>query len=287
MKHFTIHYVFLILAGIFIGTIGLFVKLGGSAVNPFVLGFYRVFFAFLLLLIISPLIDKSTFKVKNKNLKEDALIGLLFAINFTGTNIAFLLAPIQNIALILSMTPIFVLIFAYFMLSEKITKNKVVTLIIALIGLVILNPLRPEGFWGNIIALFIVASGGFMFTLLRKINRDESIGNVFWFFLFATLFMLPFPLILGFGRPNMSIVSLGIISTGAAYLFYNLGYEKVEAEVGNMITNIVTPITAILFAFLVLDEPVYRNVLIGGGILVVAAVYLSTHIKRPHKIRHG
>lgn len=279
-------YIFITLAGLFIGTIGIFVKLAGNAVNPFVLGFYRVLFAFLLLLIVSPLIDSSTFKIKKKNIWQNAFIGFLFAINFGATAIAYVFAPVQNVALILSTTPATVLIFAYFMLKEKITKTKIITLLMVLVGLFILNPLRTKGFLGNMIALAVAISGGLMFVLMRKINSKESIGNVVWFFGFATLFLLPFPIIFGFGKITLPIIALGIVSTGAAYLFYNMAYETLEAEIGNLIANIINPITAVLLAVLVLGEGINIQVITGGAILIVAGVYLKTHSLKPKKIHH-
>jgi len=279
-------YIFIVLAGIFLGTIGIFVKLAGNVVNPFVLGFYRVFFAFLLLLIISPLIDSTTFNIKKKNLWQNALIGFLFAINFGATVIAYRFAPVQNVALILSTTPAIVLIFAYFMLKEKITKTKVITLLIVLAGLFILNPLRAEGFLGNIIALAVAISGGLMFVLMRKINSKESIGNVVWFFGFATLFLLPFPIIYGFGKISLAIIALGIVSTGAAYLFYNMAYETLEAETGNLIANIINPVTAVFLAVLILGEGINIQVITGGVILIVAGIYLKTHTIMSKRIHH-
>ncbi len=281
-----IYHIFFIIAAVCIGTIGLFVKLSSGMVHPMVLGFYRVLFGFILLAIVSPIIDKNTFKIKGKNLKRDALIGFLFAFNFTATSVAYIYAPIQNVSLILSMTPVFVLIFAYFILKEKITKTKIITLTIALIGLFILNPLRTEGFWGNILAVIVVISGGFMFTLLRKVNKDESIGNITWFFLFATIFTLPMPFIFGFGKISWSVVSLGVISSGAAYLFYNLGFEKVEAEIGSLITNILAPIAALFFAFTIIGETANNQVLIGGALLVIAGLYLKTHNHGSKTIKH-
>ncbi|MFP4118481.1 MAG: DMT family transporter [Candidatus Woesearchaeota archaeon] len=285
-----IHYIFFVLAAIFIGTVGLFVNLSGNAVSPYVLGFYRVFFGFLIIAAVSPMLDKDTFKTKNKNLKINAFIGLLFAINFTGTAIAYLHASMQSVTLILATTPAFVLIFAYFLLGEKVTRTKIITLIFTLIGLLILNPIHPEGLTGNLIAMGVVISGGLMFTLMRKVNMKETIGNVFWFFLFASLFLLPMPIIFGFGTINLNIISLGIVSTGAAYLFYNLGYEGVEAEIGTLITNMITPLSGIIFAIFILGERINIKVLTGGFVLIIAAVYLRTHLTTRHKqphLRHG
>lgn len=277
-------YVFLILAGIFIATIGLFVKFAQGAAHPLVIAFYRLFFAFLLLVLFSPLLDKTTFNFKKRNIGLLVLLGFLFAFNLSMTVVAYTLAPIQNIALILSMTPVFVFLFAALLLKEQITPDKLVTLIIALAGLVLLNPLRLEGFWGNILAVIVVTSSGLMFTLLRKANMKDSIGNVLWFFFFGSLFLLPFPFVFGFGTITLPIVALGILSTGAAYLFYSLGYEFVEAQLGSLVVNILHPLVAVVFAIFILGEFVNVQVLLGGALLLAAGVYLRTHIH--HKSVH-
>ena len=274
------------MGAVFIGTIGFFVKLAGGAVHPLVLGFYRVFFAFLLLLIFSPFLDKTTFQLKKRNLKLTVLLGFLFALNLSLTVLAYTLAPIENIALILSLTPVFVFIFAALLLKEKLTKQKLITLLIATIGLIILNPLRVEGLWGNLLAILVVITGGLMFTLLRKANMNDSIGNVVWFFFFASIFLVPFPFIYGFGTITLPIISLGVISTGAAYLFYSLGYEFIEAQIGSIVSNIIHPIVAIFLATVLLGELINPQVIIGGALLILAGTYMQTHIHHKRILHH-
>jgi drug/metabolite transporter (DMT)-like permease len=278
-------YVFLVLAGIFIGTIGIFVKLAEGAAHPLVIAFYRLFFACLLLLVLSPLLDKTTFQMKKRNIRSLIFLGFLFAFNLSMTIVAYSFSSVQNIALILSMTPIFVFLFAKLLLHERITQTKIISLAIALLGLIILNPLRPEGLWGNLLAVIIVISGGLMMTILRKNNMNDSIGNVFWFLLFGSVFLLPFPFIFGFGTITLPLLALGLVSTGAAYLFYSFGFEFVEAQIGSLVTNIVHPLVAVVLAVFVLGELLDIQAIIGGLLLIIAGIYLRSHIH--HKKIHS
>jgi drug/metabolite transporter (DMT)-like permease len=98
-----------------------------------VLNFYRVFFGFLFLLLVLPIIDKKTFRISTKDTITSAFIGLIMAVSISLYTTANLYAPVQNVVLINYSYPFFLLFFAYFLLKEKITHTKIITLIIAII----------------------------------------------------------------------------------------------------------------------------------------------------------
>ena len=126
------NYIFVIFAAILFGALGIFIKLIGDSVHPLVINFYRVFFGFITLLFVCPALDKSTFKVTKKDLKIYALVGFMMAITISLANLAYVYAPVQNVAFIFSMFPFFVFIFAFLLLKERITRAKVITLLIIL-----------------------------------------------------------------------------------------------------------------------------------------------------------
>jgi len=76
------------------------------------------------------------------------------------------------------------------------------------------------------------------------------------------------------------VILLGVISTGLAYLLYNLALEKLEAEICSLIVLIITPLMSILLAVAIIDEELSNHVLMGGFILILAGVYLETHNKK-------
>lgn len=268
-----------LIAAILLGSIGILTKLIGTDVHPTVIAFYRVFFAALILAILCPIVDKTTFRPAKKDLGMFAVIGLIFAVSITLIIIAYSKAPIQNVTLLSSITPFFVLIIAYFLLKERITKTKILTLVIAIIGLIIINPIKAEGSIWNIVAIIVAALDGLLIVLMRKEDATHSIGDAFWFFFFATIFLLPFPIVFGLGKLSIYVFIIGLITTGVSYFFFNLGLEKVEAEIGSIMMTITIPVISIFFAVIIISEKLVPNVIIGGAILIAAGVYLETHNK--------
>jgi len=118
---------------------------------------------------------------------------------------------------------------------------------------------------------------------MRYIDKRHHIGVVFWFMLFATIFLSPAPFIYGLGTISWNyiwIIILGVVSTGLAYLFLNYGLEKLQAETTSIIVMSTEPIVAIILAILVIGELLTLNVL-AGGILIIAAGML---IEKKYKL---
>ena len=134
-------FVYLLLTGFLWGFIGISVKLIHNEINPFTLNFFRFLTAFIVLLILSPIFDKRSLKLERKNIRPYAIIGLLFAITTSLFVFALSRTTISNTVLLQAIQPFSLMFIAYFWLKEKITSTKIVTLVIALIGIYIINPL--------------------------------------------------------------------------------------------------------------------------------------------------
>ncbi len=273
----------MVLTGLCLSTVGLFVKLIDSQVHFMTLNFLRFFIGFLFLLMVMPLIDSNVFKFKRKDLKDYSLIGLLFALALSCYSTAFYFTNMQTVVMINYSYPIYLLFFAYFILKEQITKTKVISLTLALIGLVIINPISSAGSsFGNMLAVF----GAFFFALLivymRKEDQSHTIASVVWFLGFASLFLFPFALYYGFGGLSQTlpyVLALGIISTGIAYFFYNIGLEQLDSETSAIITLVVTPLMSIVFALLVINEELVGTSILGGLFLLTSGIYLNLSSK--------
>lgn len=276
-------FVYILLAGFLWGFIGISVKLIHNEITPFTLNFFRFLTAFIILLILSPIIDKNSLKLKKKDIRPYAIIGLLFAITTTFFVFALSRTTISNSVLLQSIQPFFLMFIAYFYLKERITIIKVITLIIALFGIYIINPLTTGDLIGNISALI----SGFFFALLTTYMRyeDKKIHHTstLWYMFFATLFMLPFPFIFGLGEliKNLPyILMLGGLGTGLGYFFYNLALEKMEADIAGLFSTIMLPLSSIIFGIIVIKESLPLMTLIGGVILISSGIYLELHSKK-------
>jgi len=279
--------IYILLATLCFGLIGILVKLIGTEIPNMTLAFYRLFLGFIFLLLVIPFFDKNVFKINKKDIKDFLLIGILFAASLTLTIIALTYVPVQNVSLIGGIYPFFVLIFAYFWLKEKITWTKIITLVIAIAGLAIINPFKLNAqFIGNIAALASAVALALIVTKMRYEDRTHSASDVLWFLFFGSLVLLPFPFIYGLGNLKevwMYVLLLGFVSTGLAYLLYNFGLKKIEAETASIIDIISSPIISILLAVLIISEQINFRIIIGGALLITAGAYLELHNKQLKK----
>jgi len=279
MKKFT--YIFL--AGILWGLIGVSVKLINNEINPFSLNFFRFVTAFLVLLVLCPLIDRSCLKMNRKDVRSYVIIGFLFALTSSLFVYAISRTTISDTVLLQSVQPFFLMFIAYFWLREKITVIKVITLIAGLVGIYIINPLTTGDLIGNISALI----SGLLFAVLTAYMRYEDKKmhhtSTLWYMFFAALFMIPFPFIFGAGlllKNILYILMLGGLGTGIAYLFYNLALEKMEAEIAALFAMILLPLSSIILGVIFIREIPSLAVIVGGLILIGSGVYLELHSKK-------
>lgn len=279
----------MVLTAICFAFVGVLVKLIDNNVHFMTLNFFRVFLGLLCLLVVIPVLDKNIIKINMSDFKFYALSGFVLAISISFTTTSLVFAPVHNAVLIHYIYPFFLLVFSYFMLKEKITKTKIISLLIAFAGIMIINPFSADQYLlGNCLAFGGAFSFAILIALMRKMDMSHSIGSAMWLLFFASFFLLPFPLIFGVGKISnywVYVLLLGIVSTGLAYLFYNLALEKLEAEICAIIATIFTPLVSIILAVLIIDEHLSLRIILGGLLLIISGIYLETHLKNKSEVK--
>ena len=143
------------------------------------------------------------------------------ALCYAGTVILFVaatkLTTAANAILLQYTAPIYVALFSYWLLKERITRSDIFTIFAAFGGMILffLDDLSKGGFWGNIIAILsgIAFAGTALF--LRK-QKDHSplesvfLGNVLTFLIGLPFMVRSSPDGTGLARPD----SVGRIPTG-------------------------------------------------------------------------
>jgi len=266
-------YISIILAGVCLAIVGTLVKLIGGSIPVLTIAFFRAAIAAAFLLIVLPFFDRSIFKVSRQDLKNYIIMGLLMALNFASFISANALAPVSNVILLAYTFPFWLAIISHFFLKEKVSGFVIVCLAIAFAGIFIMNPFMGSAYTGNMFALFQAVIYAVLFAYMRYVDKRHHIGVVFWFILFAAIFLSPAPLIYGLGTVSWNyvwIIILGVVGTGMAYIFLNYGLEKLQAETSSIIIMTTEPIVAIVVAILAIGEVLALNV-VAGGILIIAA----------------
>ncbi len=271
-------YIYMILAAVCLSTVGIFIKLIGTSTPILTVTFFRLFFGFLFLLLIIPFLDKNLLKVKKTDLRNYAIIGLLLATSHSMYNTAMLIAPISNVALLGYIFPFFAAIFAYIFLKEKINKITLLTMILAFMGIIIINPLNIKYITGNLLALSQAVIYAGVIVFMRYEDKTHPVSTIFWIMLFASIFTFPLAFKYGLGPISIKfiwIILLGVISTGLAYLFYTYGLKKLKAATASMTAMIIEPLSAIILAVIIIRESLHLNVILGGIILIAAGLILE------------
>lgn len=166
-------------------------KIGASA-----LVLLRIIVAGILFWIVKQFVKE---KVKKKDIVLLAFCGL-FGIStnmllfFHGLSLT---SPIDA-SIIMTATPVIVLILSAFILKEKITKNKYIGILIGAIGAVILivygkNAVGTSSFLGNLYVFLNACSYGLYLVLVKPLMKKyKAITVISWVFLFGLIFVFPF-----------------------------------------------------------------------------------------------
>lgn len=280
----------ILLGCVLYGTTGIFLAhIHGMSIPSMI--FYRLFFGVLLiLLIILATGNISQIRLRKKK-KLLALQGIL-----TVVNMFFYFYCVKttcfSIAILLEYTsPIYVMIASPLVLKEKITKESIYSMILAIAGVILV--IRPEGgfsgfktdplYLTGILAGMI--SGMLAASLIMNIRlmKDEypEMGIAFWSMGLSCLLMSPF----AFGTPwsifteNLSVLaSFGAVSVGMGAFLTIIGFSQVEAQTGSLL-SLIEPVSGVLFDVTLLGVQLGRNVFIGCILVLISASLVS--VKNP------
>ncbi|KLI20275.1 DMT family transporter [Brachyspira hyodysenteriae] len=170
-----------ILSGIFWGGGGIFIRrLMELNINSFTVVSSRVIVASIIFFICVFLYDRSLIKIKLKDLWIFVSAGIL---GILGLNICYNEAvkqlSLSLSAVLLSLSPIFVLIFANIFFKEKITVKKVICMILALLGCFFASGILEtnETMHWTYFGIFIGFMGAFFYGLYSIFSKLAIIKN--------------------------------------------------------------------------------------------------------------
>jgi drug/metabolite transporter (DMT)-like permease len=279
---------------IFYSMNGLFIaRIHDMAISPII--FYRLFFGLLFLFIYITSRGKiSDLKLKKKKgnlLLQGFLVIACMLLYFTCLKITCV-----SIAILLQYTaPIYVMLASPLILNEKVGKESVAALLIAIAGVFLI--VRPvEGFSGMELTsnyiLGIVAGllSGVVFAALImnvKVLKTEypELAIIFWPMGIALLLLSPFALDISpeilYG--NMKVLAaFGIVSIGFGEIFTVLGLANLKAQTGSLLA-LIEPVSGVFFDIAVLGIKLPAETLAGCALIMICAAFIS--LKDSEKIK--
>lgn len=259
-------------------------------VSPITLLWIRYAIAFVVLFVI---LKAFQHKKRRKVVIEKGDWLLIIWIGFIGYFISIFmqflgtqLSDAHTGALITASTPVFVVLFARFILKEAFTRKKIISLVLATLGVVIvigLDTMFLKHFLGNIVLVGAAVTWALLSVYVKVASkRFDSLIITTYAMLFALIFTTPLMLLqhenISFILYNrqflLGILYLGVISTAAAFFLWNKGIELMDAGMGSLFL-FFQPVTGSILGWLCLGEQLNTGFFI-GGILIIIAVFTAS-----------
>ena len=193
-------------------------------------------------------------------------------------------------ALVVALTPVLVALGAWFMGQEKMTPVKLAGIAIALLGcLTVVGNGNPLALLHGAVGMgeWLILGCALCWTAYTFIGRQATLSlSPLAATLYASLIgslLLGITALLQGGseigewswRVWTSVLFLAIGGTALAFTWFADGVKRLGAAKASVFVNLV-PVFAVLQAAVLLDERLGFAVL-GGGLLVIAGVWLTTH----------
>jgi len=287
------------LAALFIG------QFSGSVIVPVVtkLGLKEfpalpfVFFRFVLSFIL--FIPIFLFQ-KNKKISLQQLIHIFILSFFLFLNVGLFTVGVQFTTVVMtqilySATPIVVGIIGHFFLKEKITKQKVIGLFIALtgVGFLFYQSFEKQAHLtfgsplGNILILIAMLgySGYVIYSrILIKTSKYSSYQITFFTFLFTSILfslMLPFSHVFSSTQMHITLLSMmsivGVaIGTNILYFFIQVGIQRTNAFTASLF-QYLAPFLAGIVSVPVFGERITFTLILGGFFIIAGVFYATSY----------
>ena len=247
--------------------------------------FLRSFF-FLLALIAFLFVTykKNTFNI----IKESGLPGLLGGFVLSFSFVAFVVAmsntTVANVVFIISTQTMFLAIFGYFYLKEKVSLIGLISIFLAMSGIIIMvgDSISSGSLFGNIVALAIPINFAILVMIIRKNTKVDMVPAIFYSGIFSLVYGFFLAESFEFTKHDLWMgFLLGVPQLAVSFICITIGSRTVEsATVG--ILMLMETLCAPLWVWLFLNEIPPISVFIGGAV-IISAIILKSFDKKHSK----
>lgn len=260
------------------------IKFGLTGVDSIFISFFRSLIAFIFF---------SSLTLYNiKKFSFDTKLIIIGAIQFGLMYVFYIQSyqylPAYLIATFTITTPIFVGLFSQALMKESFSKNGILSIILVLIGSFMMrfNFANPLDYWLGFILIqcanMFFASGQIMFKKWHTENSDKDIVHNFSQMFFGATIVTSLFYFQTMDVQNilsttnlLSLIFLGLCSTGMGFLLWNIGATKVSNTRLAVMNNVVIPL-AVLNSFFIFREDINILLFMPGLICFYAAYRLSS-----------
>jgi drug/metabolite transporter, DME family len=274
---------------IFFGALCL--SFGGLIVKSFeganlwqILFWRQFFFAIIVILYLLFSYRKNFFKSFYNSGFPGFIAGLFLSVGFAAYVFSMYTTTVANTNFIITTETIFLAIFGYFFLKEKINLITFISIILGMSGVLLivgssLSFQSSEQFLGNIVAFIMPISFAILVIIIRKYPNVDMVPSQFTagivaaaigFFVAEKLSISPHDLFLAF--------LAGFFQIGIGFILITIGSQTTPAAVVGVLM-LTESVFGPFWAWLFINEVSPISVLIGGGIIIFSILLQSFYMR--------
>ena len=253
---------------------GLIVKSFEGATLWQILFWRTVFFLLVISLYLIFTYKKKVFNAFYNSGIPGLLGGFVLSFGFSGYVFAMYNTTVANANFIIQTQTIFLAIFGYFFLKEKISAITLTSIVLAISGIFLMvgSSLSPGQMIGNLAAFVMPISFAVLILVVRKYPNVDMVPAQFIAGVFA--------LIIGFLMSGKILISphdiflgflAGFMQLGFGFIFITIGAQRTPSAMVGIIM-LTEAVLGPLWAWIFINEQPPFIVLIGGSIVILAVL---------------
>ena len=220
---------------------------------------------------------KKAFKVISKAGLPGILGGFVMSFSFIAFVFAMLNTYVANVVFIISTQTMFLAIFGYFYLKEKISLVGLVSIILAMSGITLMvgDSLSSGTLFGNLIALTIPISFSILVMVVRKNPNLDLVPAIWYASILSALYSIT--QVESFNFSNNDILMgflLGVPQLTFGFICITIGTRTTRSVTVGLLMLTET-LFAPLWGWLFQNEIPPQSVFIGGTIIIFAIILKS------------
>ena len=237
-----------------------------------------VFFMFALMTFLIATYKKNTIKIIKDAGYPAVFGGLVMSLSFIAFVVSMSITTVANVVFIISTQTMFLAIFGFFYLKEKVSLTSFFSILLAMGGIIIMvgDSLSTSSFFGNIIALAIPINFSILVMIIRKNKNLDMVPAIFYSGVFAIIYGLILSESFVFTSHDILMgFFLGVPQLALGFICITIGSRTTPSTTIGLLMLTET-LFAPVWVWLFLNEIPPVSVLIGGAVIISAIVLKSS-----------
>ena len=254
---------------------GIIVKSFESANLWQILFWRQIFFAVIVALYLLLSYKKKFFKSFYNSGLSGFIAGFVLSIGFSAYVFSMYNTTVANANFIITTETIFLAIFGYFVLKEKINLITFISIVFGMSGVLLilgssLSIQSNEQFIGNIVAFLAPISLAIFVIIIRKSPNVDMVPAQFTAGVFSAIFAYFIASNLSISPHDLFLASLsGFFQIGFGFILITIGSQTTPSAVVGVLM-LTEAVFGPLWALLFINETPPISILLGGGIIIIS-----------------